>query len=75
MQFHLQKLSPEEKAKYHQIAREGSTFVKEERCDTRGVPLNLKEKEEQKKISEKDQVLQKVEDMVSYFATQESMEI
>ena len=68
-------MSPEEKASYNQKAKEGSTFVKEERCDTRGVPLVFKEREEQKKISEKDEVLQKVEDMISYFVTQGSMAI
>lgn len=67
-------MSPEEKASYHQKAKDGggTTFIKEERCDTRGVPLNWKEREEQKKISEKDHLLQKVEDMISYFATQGS---
>ncbi|EFX62966.1 hypothetical protein DAPPUDRAFT_336128, partial [Daphnia pulex] len=70
------KLSPEEKASYHQKAKDGggTTFIKEERCDTRGVPLNWKEREEQKKISEKDHLLQKVEDMISYFATQGTLE-
>ena len=66
-------MSPEEKANYHQKAKDGPTFIKEERCDTRGVPLTWKAREEQNKISEKDQLMQKVEDMVSYFANQGSM--
>ncbi|XP_032783335.1 protein maelstrom homolog [Daphnia magna] len=68
------ELSSEEKAKYHQKAKDGDGLVKEERCDTRGVPLNLKAKEEQKKVSEKDELLQRVEDMVSYLATQGTLE-
>lgn len=47
--------------------------MKEEKLDTRGVPISWKEREEEKKIMEKSQIFQKIEDMVKYFSTQESM--
>lgn len=47
-------------------------MVKEEKMDSLGVPLAWKEREEQKKIIEKTQVFQKIEDLVSYFHSQGS---
>lgn len=48
-------------------------MIKEEKLDTRGVPLAWKEREEQKKIIEKTQIFQKIEDLVSYLHGQGSM--
>ena len=42
VQFNSLELSPVEKAKYHQIEREGSIFVKEERAQTEYFVLNFK---------------------------------
>lgn len=66
----LQNLTTDEKAVYNSRAK-GVTPVKEEKLDTRGVPIAWKEREEQQKITEKSQVFQKIEDMVSYLHTQE----
>ena len=69
---YVQNLTTEQKAVYNQRAK-GGPLVKEEKMDTRGVPIAWKEREEQKKVIEKSQVFQKIEDMVSYFAAQESI--
>ncbi|XP_046647608.1 protein maelstrom homolog isoform X1 [Daphnia pulicaria] len=58
-------LTTEQKAVYNQRAK-GGPMIKEEKLDTRGVPLAWKEREEQKKIIEKSQVFQKIEDLVAY---------
>lgn len=69
--LYSQNLTMEQKAVYNQRAKGGPVF-NEQKMDTRGVPLAWKEKEEQKKIIEKIQVFQKIEDLVSYFHTQGS---
>jgi protein maelstrom len=68
----LQNLTTEQKAVYNQRAK-GGPMIKEEKLDTRGVPLAWKEREEQKKIIEKSQVFQKIEDLVAYLHGQGSM--
>lgn len=68
----FQNLTTEQKAVYNQRAK-GGPLIKEEKLDTRGVPLAWKEREEQKKIIEKTQIFQKIEDLVSYLHSQESM--
>ena len=40
---------------------------KEEKYDTRGVPLSWKEKEEQRKKDMKRQAFEQIEEMVSFF--------
>lgn len=66
-------LTTEQKAIYNQRAK-GGPMVKEEKMDSLGVPLAWKEREEQKKIIEKTQVFQKIEDLVSYFHSQGTLE-
>jgi hypothetical protein len=59
-------MTKEQKDMYQQRAK-GTPKIKEEKYDTRGVPLSWKEKEEQRKRDMKQQVFQKIEDMISFF--------
>ena len=68
----MQNLTSEQKAVYNQRAK-GGPLVKEEKLDTRGVPIAWKEREEKQKVVEKFQVFQKIEGMVSYYADQNSI--
>lgn len=58
-------MTPEEKAVYNQRAKKTEPGVKHEKCDTRGVPISFREREEQDKQQVKMKALQEVEQMVS----------
>ena len=60
-------MTREQKEVYNQRAKGRSVVKKEEKYDTRGVPLSWKEKEEQRMRDMKQQVFQKIEDMVSFY--------
>lgn len=70
------KMSTEEKSVYSRKAgrADGGAQSSEKKYDTRGVPLEWREKEQEKKSQQKVNSLQKVEDMIQYLATHGDLE-
>ena len=60
-------MTKEQKDVYNARAKGMPVIKKEEKYDTRGVPLSWKEKEEQRKKDMKRQAFEQIEEMVSFF--------